>query len=320
MTLKIRLALLILPFLLISCSSSVKVDKVIRGFFEEVNHSNFETAKAKYLSALTINGLNSPLTRGEHVNANPQKFGYLAGSIESVEVTNPQVKGESATASATLVTNWGGRYVGRVDLIKEGGREWKISDLSKFDRVGEERANRGTNGCYPNNADAANSDFQAAAAENPQDSSLVTAWAGCYLKLGNLAAAEEKAKKAIEMHPDSVWSAYYVLSEVYSRKGKVPEAEAALEKAIKNKPDNAFPYIGLADLYADKGIKLDRAIELSHKALSLAPDNGYALDAVGWAYYKKGDREQAARYLSRAVAKEPSNQDIRSHYKEALKH
>lgn len=319
MTLKIRLASLILPFLLISCGSSVKVDGVIRGFFEEVNHSNFETAKSKYLSTVAVNALNSPLVRGEHANVNPVSFGNLAGSIQSVEVTNPQVKGESATASATLVMKWGGRYVGRVDLIKEAGHEWKISDLSKFDRVGGEHVSRGINACYPNNVDAATSEFQAAVAENPQDSSLLSNWGWCYLKLGNLAAAEEKLKQSIEMHPDAVWDPYVWLSQVYSQQGKVPEAEAALQKSIKNKPDNALLYNSLAWLYADKGIKLDQSIELSQKALSLAPNNAHTLDTLGWAYYKKGDRAQAVQYLSRAAAKDPSNQQIRAHYMEASK-
>jgi len=309
---------------LISCSSSVKVDGVIRGFFEEVNRSNFETAKAKYLSAVTINSLNSPLTRGEHVNANPEAFGYLAGWIDSVEVSNEQVRGETATATVALVVGTGSRYSGRVDLIKEAGREWKISDLSRFNRMGAEHVSRGANGCYPNNVDAVNSEFEAAMAENPQDSLIVSAWGECYLKLGNLAGAEEKFKKAIEMHPDIVWSPYVKLNTVYLQQNKVPEAEAALEKAetvlekaIKNKPDSAFLCNSLAWLYADKGIKLDRAIELSQKALTLDPDNGSFLDTLGWAFYKKGDREQAVKYLSRAAAKEPSNQQIQSHYRTA---
>src|SRR5271157_986059 len=194
---------LILPLLLISCSSSVKIDGVLRGFFEEVNRSNFETAKAKYLSSMTISALNSPLTAGERVNANPQTYRRLglAGSIQSVEVNDQQIRGESATANVALVTDWGGRYLGRAELIKEAGREWKISDLGKFERLGEEHANRGRDTCYPNNVDAADSAFQAAAAENPQDSLILAGWGQCYFKLGNLATAEVKYKKAIEMHP-----------------------------------------------------------------------------------------------------------------------
>jgi Flp pilus assembly protein TadD len=53
----------------------------------------------------------------------------------------------------------------------------------------------------------------------------------------------------------------------------------------------------LAELYVD-GSKFDQAIGAAQKALTLSPDEATAMDALGWAYYRKGDRAQALKYLS----------------------
>jgi endonuclease III-like uncharacterized protein len=79
---------------------------VIEGFFTQVNQSNFETAKSKYLSNLLINTLNSP--SGSH--RTPQKsFKEMLGKIKGVEVQGAEVTGETATATAILVMPWGTR-------------------------------------------------------------------------------------------------------------------------------------------------------------------------------------------------------------------
>jgi hypothetical protein len=48
----------------ISCTTRVRIDDVVRGFFGEVNRSNFETAKTKYLAASLINDFNTPAALG----------------------------------------------------------------------------------------------------------------------------------------------------------------------------------------------------------------------------------------------------------------
>ncbi len=72
-------------------------------------------------------------------------------------------------------------------------------------------------------------------------------------------------------------------------------------------------------MYAEKGTNLEEAIELANRALSLFPDSAASLDTLGWAYYKKGDRTEALKYLARALAKSPANKEVLAHYRAASK-
>jgi len=49
--------------------------------------------------------------------------------------------------------------------------------------------------------------------------------------------------------------------------------------------------------------KLDEAIRLVNKALELEPENGAFLDSLGWAYFRKGDLNEAEKYLTMAAQK-----------------
>lgn len=300
--------------LCVGCTSRSKVDSVIQGFFSEVNQSNFETAKSNYLSTTLINTLNSP--QASHTSIQ-KSFENVVGNIKSVEVAGVGVKGEVATAAPLLLMPWGTKYSGRMELIKESGKEWKISDWEEFKALGSEHLSMALRQCFQFHKEAeAASEFQAAFAENSKDAATLSDWGFCSLALGNLAAAEEKSKQAIAMYPDVVWDAYEVLAEVYLKKGDLPSAEKALKKAISNKPDDATLYNSLAWFYADNAMKIDQAIELAQKGLSLSPDNALILDTLGWAYYRKGERTEALQSLTRARAKEPNNAKIRAHYEE----
>jgi Tfp pilus assembly protein PilF len=56
----------------------------------------------------------------------------------------------------------------------------------------------------------------------------------------------------------------------------------------------------LSYLYAELGENLDSALSLVRKALQIDPSNGAYLDTLGWIYFKKGDFENAIRYLENA--------------------
>ena len=57
----------------------------------------------------------------------------------------------------------------------------------------------------------------------------------------------------------------------------------------------------LGYIYAEQGVNLDEAIELIGKALSIEPENGAYIDSLGWAYFKKGQIQEALKELERAV-------------------
>jgi len=293
----------VLSFLaLASCTARARVDDVVKGFFGEINGSNFESAKAKYLSASLINELNAPsslraLGAPLHKTVE-QSFQGAAGGIDSIEVGSEEIKGEQASLATTLVMKWGTKDSGSIELIKEAGKNWKISGWGEFKGLGSEHLANAATLCNARNLDAALSEYRAALIENPQDSILIFYMGGCYEIMGKLNEAEAEYKRSIQMHPNALWDPYLRLGWIYQIRGNIAQAEQAYQKAIKNKPDYALAYNNLAWLYADKGIKLDRAIELAQKASELAPNEGNFLDTLGWAYYRKGDRAQALKYLT----------------------
>jgi hypothetical protein len=71
----------------ISCTTRVRIDDVVRGFFGEVNRSNFENAITKYLAASLINDFNTPAALGRSHRTIQESFQQVAGSIDSVDVT-----------------------------------------------------------------------------------------------------------------------------------------------------------------------------------------------------------------------------------------
>lgn len=303
--------------LCVACVGRPKVENVVKGFFDEVNKSNFESAKATYLSSILKTAIDTPSIM-QHKTIR-DSFGQFAGHIKSVEIQSEQVKGEAASALIVVSTTWGSRSQGRIALVKEEGRAWRISDWSKFEAFGSEHMAKAATLCDTRDLSSALAEYQAALAENPEDSDIYTAMGECYLKVGNASAAEEQFKVAIRMYPDAVWEPYIALAYLYQKGNDFPGAEEAYKKAIRNRPDYWTAYNNLAYMYAEKGTNLDEAIELANRALSLLPDDAASLDTLGWAYYKKGDRAQALKYLARALAKLPANKEVLAHYRAASK-
>ena len=56
----------------------------------------------------------------------------------------------------------------------------------------------------------------------------------------------------------------------------------------------------LGYIYAEDNTKLEEAQKLVERALVVDPDNGAYLDSLGWVYYKKGDYQNALKYLKEA--------------------
>jgi tetratricopeptide (TPR) repeat protein len=122
--------------------------------------------------------------------------------------------------------------------------------------------------------------------------------------------------KAVKNMPNTAELVYdYALAAERILKFDLMESE--LRKAIAAKPDFAAAYNALGYSFADRNIKLDEAIELIKKALNLAPNDHYMLDSLGWAYYRKGDLDQAMTYLQQAFKINP-DPEIAAHLGEVL--
>jgi tetratricopeptide (TPR) repeat protein len=311
---------LLLMVLCVSCGNKSGIRDVVEGFFDEVNHSNLESAKTKYLSTPLKSLLDSPPAFRTHRTLY-ESFGGFAGQIKLVNTVSTQIVGERATEGVVITEPWGTKVSGTVELIKEGGRDWKIGDWDEFRAVGAEHLTRAVNQCNLRNLNGAMSEYRAALAENSNDAMILANMGQCYAFLGDAQHAEQTLLQAIAMYPNALWDPYVSLGHVYSTEGKLLDAEKMLKKAIDNRPENnpgvqARLYNELAWFYADHGMKLDESIEIAQKALSITPDNANLLDTLGWAHYRNGDRDEATKNLARAAAKEPSNQTIQAHYRE----
>lgn len=302
------------------------MNTVIQGFFSDVNKSNFETAKAQYLSTVLINALNTP--NGGHKTIQGS-FQSVLGQIKNVDVQGVDVVGETASATAFLTAPWGSKWHCKMDLIKEGGREWKINDWNDPEMVGQEHLRNAMQNCQFRNKKAAAIEFQAALTENPKDALIPMAWGICDLGSADLADAEKRYNDALHLCGDFCSDVYLVLGGIYEKQGKPADAERSFRKAIdsnsitattsgKANQAKAGAYSALAKLYLD-GSKFDQAINTAQRALELSPADAGTLDTLGWAYYKKGDRAQALNYLARAEQNAPNAQEIKQHYAEASK-
>ena len=105
----------------------------------------------------------------------------------------------------------------------------------------------------------------------------------------------------------------FALADVYADAGRPAEAEKMLRQLLAAEPANANALNYLGYMLATRGEQLDEAIRLVRRALDADPGNGAYLDSLGWAHFRKGDLEEAEKYLAAAAAKLPENSEIQDH-------
>ena len=105
----------------------------------------------------------------------------------------------------------------------------------------------------------------------------------------------------------------FVLADTYNQAGRTADAERVLRQMLTTDPNNANALNYLGYILAERGDQLDEAIRLVRRALEQEPENGAYLDSLGWAYFRKGDMNEAEKYLSAAAARLPKNSEIQDH-------
>ncbi len=117
------------------------------------------------------------------------------------------------------------------------------------------------------------------------------------------AFAEAKSDYETNGHEELLNSTFYfTYGAAAEQAGMLEMAESLLKKSIALDPNNsaqAYNYLGY--MWADRGQNLEEAEEMIHKALTGDPDNGAFLDSLGWLCYKKGQLDEALKWLLRAV-------------------
>lgn len=121
---------------------------------------------------------------------------------------------------------------------------------------------------------------------------------------------------AVEKFPTNTQLQFF-LGTMYDRTGETTKSIEQMNKVIQIDKDHVQALNYLAYTYAELGHNLDEAIELAGRALQLQPNDGYILDTIGWIHFKKGDNEQAIKYLEAAHRAKSDESIIAEHLGDA---
>ncbi|MGH9257699.1 MAG: tetratricopeptide repeat protein [Vicinamibacterales bacterium] len=108
------------------------------------------------------------------------------------------------------------------------------------------------------------------------------------------------------------------LADLYKDAGRDADAERTLRQFIQVDPGNAQVLNHLGYMLAESGRALDEAIRLVQRALDLDPGNPFYLDSLGWAHFRRGDLDEAEKYLSPAATQLPRNPEVQDHLGDLL--
>jgi putative PEP-CTERM system TPR-repeat lipoprotein len=107
--------------------------------------------------------------------------------------------------------------------------------------------------------------------------------------------------------------AYLGLASIYEYKGDDDKTLAAYRQIIALAPQSPIGYNQVAYHLAQRQEGLDEALALAQKSLELAPRSGGFLDTLGWVHFKRGEYNEAVRYLETAVEGIPGSSTVRFH-------
>jgi Flp pilus assembly protein TadD len=108
------------------------------------------------------------------------------------------------------------------------------------------------------------------------------------------------------------------LADLYNNAGRKNDAERTVRQLVSIEPGNADALNYLGYLLADGGRQLDEAIRLVRRALDIEPNNPNYLDSLGWAYYRRGNYEEAEKYIAPAAQQMLNNATVQEHYGDVL--
>lgn len=125
---------------------------------------------------------------------------------------------------------------------------------------------------------------------------------------------------AVEKFPTNTQLLFF-LGTMHDRLGNSKETISQMVKVLDQDKDHVQALNYLAYTYAELGKNLDEADVLAQRALELQPNDGYILDTVGWISFKRGDVENAIKYLEAAFKLKSDEAIIAEHLGDAyLRH
>jgi tetratricopeptide (TPR) repeat protein len=152
--------------------------------------------------------------------------------------------------------------------------------------------------------------------QHPDDVNFPRLQARALFDGGDKSGAITVAESAAKAFPKDAQT-QFVLVDLYQDAGRSADAEKLLRQMLANEPANPRVLNHLGYLLANRGDQLEEAITLVRKALDADPDRPEYLDSLGWAYFKRGEMNEAVKYLAQAADKLPANSEVQDHLGDA---
>lgn len=147
------------------------------------------------------------------------------------------------------------------------------------------------------------------------------------ITLGDIYRDQGKYEDAVDAYGEAIsrvdtlqgddWPLFYARGIAYERAGMWNAAEKDFLHALElepNQPD-VMNYLGYSWLVTGKN--LDKAKEYIEVALSARPDDAHIIDSMGWAYYVRGEYDEAVTLLERAADLMPQDPTVNDHLGDA---
>ena len=151
-----------------------------------------------------------------------------------------------------------------------------------------------------------------AQAQHPEDLRFPRLRARAVFATGDQSRAVTMFEPTARANPSDV-ETQLALADLYSDAGRDVEAERTLRQVLTVAPGSgeALNYLGY--LLADRGRALDEAVRFVQRALDVDPGNPSYLDSLGWAHFRRGELQEAEKYLAPAAEQLPRNAVIQDH-------
>jgi Flp pilus assembly protein TadD len=148
--------------------------------------------------------------------------------------------------------------------------------------------------------------------QHPEDVRFVRLQARGLFDSGDRSGAIALLEQVTKASPKDTGT-LYALADIYVDADRGNDAERVLRQIIATEPANANALNYLGYLLALRGDRLDEAVSLVQQALKAEPENGAYLDSLGWAHFRRGDLDEAEKYLVAAATRLPENSEVQDH-------
>ena len=156
-----------------------------------------------------------------------------------------------------------------------------------------------------------------AQAQHPEDLRFPRLRARAVFEGGDPARAVTILEPTAKANPRDT-ATQLALADLYNDAGRDSDAERTLRLLLDMEPSNAEALNYLGYLLANRGRSLDEAVRLVERALVAEPGNPAYLDSLGWAHFRRGNLDEAEKYLSPAAQQLPRNAVVQDHLGDVL--